>query len=159
MINLKNNRGVTLIVLSVTVFIIGIVLTIITFSSRNSIKIRDLNNMYADIKVLDDKISIYYLDYNALPIGEKISNEQLNNIINEASKNPNNYKDGNLVDFYIIDTTKLQNTTLNNSNSGEYAINEQSHSVYYLKGIEVDGVIYHTIPRDYSNVDLEKLQK
>ena len=94
-----------------------------------------------------------------MPIGEKISNEQLNNIINEASKNPNNYKDGNLVDFYIIDTTKLQNTTLNNSNSGEYAINEQSHSVYYLKGIEVDGVIYHTIPRDYSNVDLEKLQK
>lgn len=158
MLNFKNNKGVTLVALSISIIIIGIILTVIVFSSKNSIVMRDLNNMYADIKILEDKISIYYLDYNELPIGGRLPNSQVNKMLNDISKNPNNYKNGSLKKFYEIDTSKLLNINLNNQENGKYAINEQSHAIYYIAGVEVDDVTYYTIPKDYINVDLLKLQ-
>ena len=158
MLNLKNNKGVTLVALSISIIIIGIILTVIVFSSRNSLKMRDLNNMYSDIRILEDKISIYYLDYNELPILGRLPNAQVNKMLSDTSKNPNNYKNGTMTKFYVIDTSKLLNISLNNQESGKYAINEQSHSVYYIDGVKVDDVTYYTIPKEYTNVDLLKLQ-
>ena len=49
---------------------------------------------------------------------------------------------------------KLDNLTLNNlkdtrNSSDRYIVNEQSHTIYYQKGVLLDGKVYYTLPENY----------
>lgn len=151
---LKNNKGITMIALVVTVIIMAILLTVVNYGSEKGLEMKQLNNMYADILILEEKISLYYLNNGKLPLKSKI------NVINTEiiNNNPNNG-----ADFYEIDINLLSNVSLNNMKdsrnvSDKYIINAQSHTVYYIKGVRLDGVAHYTIPEDYQEVDLSIYQ-
>ncbi len=63
--------------------------------------------------------------------------------------------------YYVIDLKKLENLTLNygknyqssSSSNDVYIINEQSHNIYYAKGITLDNKIYYTTPGTYQVVN------
>ena len=159
---LKNNKGVTMVALIITIIIMIILLTVINFGSNSAIEMRNLNNMYADILILDEKVALYYLKNGDIPVMENeeekimLKEEDLSSGI--TNNNPNNNDK-----YYIIDVKKLDNLTLNNlkdtiNSSDRYIVNEQSHTIYYQKGVLLDGKVYYTLPENYQKVELSKYQ-
>ena len=130
----KGERGITLIALVFTIVILLILATAVAYSINSSNNPTYYNNMISDIGQLEDAILVYYNEYGELPITER-------KVTIEAQ------------DYYEIDLSKLENVTLFygsefgkdlNSNSDIYVVNN-ALEVYYLKGIERNGEVYHKI--------------
>ena len=131
--------------------ITGAVVTI----SISNLKTKNLTNMYADLKSLNDKIAVYYNSYGQLPVKEKFTGSY--DFVIAA--NPND--DAEL--YYVIDASKLNNLILANniSWSGDdvYIINEKTHMIYYPKGVSLDGEMYYRLPGEYSKIEKTTLDK
>ena len=157
MIKLKNNNGVTIVALSVTILIIIMISSTLIYNSHKGISTRTLNNMYNDIELLKHKVSTYYVKYGTLPVLQ-VAYTDISNIKNI------NVNDNDM--YYVIDLSLLPNLTLNygkgfNSvketnllNKDVYIINEQSHNIYYPAGINYDDIMYYTIKENYSEVEI-----
>lgn len=143
---MKRNK----IVFTISIIIIFIVFFEIVSYINNGIKISELNNMYKDINTLENKISLYYLDYGNLPV---IQDKEIE--FKDKSINPN---DNDV--YYEIDLNKLENLKLFYGDKklgikDIYIINEQSHTIYYLNGCEYEGKKVYTREIDYEYVNLE----
>lgn len=135
-------RVIVILILIIIITMCGLITAII-----NGINLSKINFMYEDITTLDDAIAIYYLDYGNIPIKEKVE-----------FKNSINPNDNDV--YYKIDLKKLDNIYLNygkeDKNKNDiYIINEQSHTVYYLNGIEYKGKKQYTRNVNYSLVELK----
>ena len=142
----KTIKGITLISLTITVIIVLILTGMIMYSAIDSIYIENLTNMKSDIENLRGKISLYYLDYNEIPVKTEYKN--ITNLQESKSLGAND-----IGKFYIIELEKLQGLTLNYGKDYEkykangyqyssdlidiYVINETSHNIFYIKGIPV----------------------
>ena len=146
---LKNN-GISLISLVVAVSIMIIISGLLIYNAKTGIKVRNFNMMKNDIDLLDDKVNSYYVKYAALPISIKYN---VSPLPFESAINPNDSVDG----YYVLDLSVFEGLTLNYGSDYNrvteenvsdftdfYVINEQSHQIYYVKGIEMDGVMYYT---------------
>ena len=134
MINIKGNKGITLVSLVVTIIVLLILTgtTIYNYSISNETSY--YNKMVSDIELLNDKILIYYNKYVEIP---KTNREITIN--------------GTL--YYEIDLSKIGTLTLNYgkeygrivtlSASSDVYVVDKSLNVYYLKGVEKSGEIYH----------------
>lgn len=145
--NNSNQLGLSLISLTITVIVLVIITSTLIYNAKNGIKMRALNLMENDIEMLDDKINAYYVRYGALPIDIKYIGDIY--FTPQANDGP---------DYYVIDLKALEGVTLNygaefNNINNEndtienidvYIINENSHQIYYAKGIQMDGVWYYT---------------
>ena len=110
-----------------------IIMLILLGVSINGINISNnavpYNNMVADITLLEEKLLLYYNRYKEIPKTEMA--KQI---------------DG--VQYYEIDLSKLENLTLNygikydGDEEDIYLVNDNL-KVYYLKGIQKSGTIYH----------------
>jgi len=168
---MKSNRGVALATLVVAVLIMLTITGTITYTSLDTIKLRKLDDMYNDIKVLNQKIAYYHIENDELPTLE--NSIVYNNIIDVVTKeedgekvklNPNDGEEN----YYIIDLEKLGGITLKygrdyqkyKENSADiekdrdvYIINKDSHTIYYLKGIEIseegNSIEKHTLEEYY----------
>lgn len=126
---IKSNKGITMVALVTTIIIMLILLGV----SINGINISNnavpYNNMVADITLLEEKLLLYYNRYKEIPKTEMA--KQI---------------DG--VQYYEIDLSKLENLTLNygikydGDEEDIYLVNDNL-KVYYLKGIQKSGTIYH----------------
>lgn len=140
----KRKTILLVIVLIILIYIFGIIYNTV----QNGIDLNKLNNVYKDIDILEERILIYYLDNGRLPIiGEKIN---FNHGIN-----PN---DNGI--FYEIDLSKLENLYLNYGNKktkeDAYIINEQSHTIYYMQGVNYNNEKYYTRKLNYEKINLEE---
>lgn len=149
---MKKQKGVTLVVLTITI----VVLLILTFTI--SMNIPDISsrkkksNFENDMRELKEEIDQYYAKYEQLPIINKYTNIDMLNDIKNVNDDEN---------YYVIDLSKIF-TNLNYGKDYEkvktkdtseeiaeildiYIINEQSHTIYYPKGIEYDGEIHYTL--------------
>ena len=153
---LKGNKGVNLISLTIAVTVILILTGTIIVSSVSSLKSNKLRNMQADIDNLRDKVSNYYSQYGEIPADKNIEYTNISHI-NSVSE---------AVDtgaFYVIDLSAVENVTLNYGKDYEkirngeatteeeinkltdlYIINADSHNIFYVEGIEIDGEIFFT---------------
>lgn len=141
-INLRSQKGITLIILIMTLIIIAILASVTVTNFDSGTDIKKYNYMCADIELLESKIQVYYNNNETLPMKGNALNNVKVNLGGQASS-----RDGDV--YYQIDVSKLNNVTLNYGggnveNKNIYVINEQSHEVYYLKGIEFEGKIYYT---------------
>lgn len=155
------NKGITLISLVITIVIILILTSITVSTSTNRFKINNLNKMYNDIDLLNDKISSYYLQYGGLPILKDSNNNNITYTFTQLNFIKNANDDTN---YYIIDLGAIGNITLNygeegyknpNTSDDVYIINNKTHTIYYVKGIEfTDGNLYYSKGvEDNSNKD------
>lgn len=135
---------------NVLFIIIAILLLIgIIGASKNGLDIIRLNKMNNDIKLLEERIKLYYLDNGNLPITDK----KIDNF--SFSINPNDNDS-----YFEIDLSKLEdlNIELGRKTSGEddiYIINEESMTVYYLKGVKYQNKEFHTRNINYEMIKLE----
>ena len=126
---IKSNKGITMVALVTTIIIMLILLGV----SINGINISNnavpYNNMVADITLLEEKLLLYYNRYKEIPKTEMA--KQI---------------DG--AQYYEIDLSKLENVTLNygvkyNGDEEDIYLVNDNLKVYYLKGIQKSGTIYH----------------
>lgn len=157
--NIKNNQGVTLVALTLTVIILLIITNIIIYNVRSNLGVEKLKSMQNDIEELNDKIAIYYTQYGKIPAKYKYSNiDQIKNsgVISETADTG---------EFYVIDLSAIENLTLTygkdyenvssddeNSLTDLYIINEDSHNIFYAKGITVNNKTYYT---NYTEEDVD----
>ena len=168
--NLKNQKGINMITLSIAVLILIIITSVLVYNSADGVKIKSLYNLYNDIEELNDKVGAYYLKNGDLPKGPKYENTDFLNTLeglDDKQKNPNNSND-----FYVINLQALEGVSLNfgwdfdeikgkKSDETEstltdlYIVNEESHTIYYPHGIEVKNKKYYTEPNDdWTSVNL-----
>lgn len=160
---LKQENGVTLISLAVVIIILGIIMSMLLYSVKDTNDVTKLTNLYSDIDNLTDKISNYYSKYGKIPAFEK---QGLNEKVASLTNSPIGVNDtGN---FLVIDLNAIENLTLNygqdfkiiknnelGTNTDLYIINENSHNIFYLKGIKIENKIYYTnASKDTQKVDL-----
>ena len=61
--NMKNNKGVTLISLMLTVIVILILTSAMIYNTKNQLEMRKVQNLNLDIENLNAKVDDYYLKY------------------------------------------------------------------------------------------------
>ncbi|MBR3003127.1 MAG: hypothetical protein IKF38_06205 [Clostridia bacterium] len=161
--NIKNNKGVTLVVLTITIIVLMIITSVVIYNAKAQLAIKYLNNLYSDINSLETKIATYYLEFGTLPVYENrefvATKNDLKSVFQSHGGNENtplNVNDSGK--YYVIDLTKLDNLTLNygkgynawgsglstnsNNNVDVYIINEVTHQIYYPNGISLEGIRY-----------------
>lgn len=148
--NLKKDNGITLMTLIITVIIIIILstTTILNVDKYNATKRR--TNFYTDIRKLKEEIDLYYSKNKQLPV----SNQYVSSRLDIIEKSPN---DGE--DYYVIDLSKFDNLNLNYGKqfyqiedktqtisyyTDIYIINEESHTIYYPKGVKYNDKTWYT---------------
>ena len=154
----RKNEGITLITLAIAVVILVIISSLLVYNAKTGIKLRNLDMMYNDIELLSDKVNSYYTKYGALPA----SIEYIEDIAFQPEPNDSTI-------YYVIDLNALDGISLNYGygfknitseedtlgNNDVYIINEDSHHIYYAKGIEMDGTVYYTNESDDEVVIIE----
>ena len=164
---LKSQKGINLISLSIAVMIILVLTGMIIYNVKDNLKLEKLRNMQADIENLRDKVSSYYAQYGEIPANKSIEYTNTQNIKNAGliSEAVDTGK------FYVIDLSSMENITLNYGEdyqkikSGEattseeinaltdlYIINDASHNIFFVDGIEIDGETFYT---DYTKEDVD----
>jgi len=141
----KNEKGITLITLVITIIVLATVTITLARNSYDSTQLSKLTKLDNDIKVLNDRVAVYYVEHDKLPVyGNPYSKETLKGVIQGLSQN-----DGN--EYYTIDLSLLDNLSLNygqdylSFGGNSYIINVESHIIYHLEGISYKGEVFHTI--------------
>lgn len=172
--NLKKEKGISLISLTITITILVIITNILVYKAKDNVYIKSLTNMYNDISNLREKISNYYATYGGIPAKVKYENTQEIEKLKEAKVIGANDNEN---EYYVIDLSALEGLTLNfgreyetiknmgtitedkqtqvNSLKDIYIINKNSHNIFYVAGVSGgDGKYYYT---DDKNIDQEKI--
>lgn len=136
---IKSQKGITLVSLIITVILLLILTSTIAYNLNYSNKAVGYNNMIADIKLLEDKILVYFNKYGEIPKTSRTI--EIDNI-----------------EYYEIDLSKLDDITLmygkdynksgNLENTLDVYLANSSLQVYYLRGMELSGKIHHTRGQD-----------
>ena len=126
---IKSNKGITMVALVTTIIIMLILLGVSINGINTSNNAVPYNNMVADITLLEEKLLLYYNRYKEIPKTEMA--KQI---------------DG--VQYYEIDLSKLENVTLNygikyNGDEEDIYLVNDNLNVYYLKGVQKSGTMYH----------------
>ena len=104
-----NQKGISLISLSVMVMVILAITGTIIYSVKNNLKVERLEQMQDDIENLQDKVDTYYAQYGKIPAKTdaeytNISQMQEAGIISTAVDTGK---------FYVLDLSAIENLTLN----------------------------------------------
>lgn len=155
---MKSEKGITLITLSITIIVLIILTTTMSINAPQFGEKNKKNKFENDIESLKEEIDQYYARNKTIPVINKYTNTSM------LEKNVNDNDN-----YYVIDISKL-NVKLNYGEDYEqiklkditeeitnvadvYIINEQSHTIYYPKGIYYYGEIHYTIYNEYNLIE------
>ena len=156
--NIRNNKGITLIAEVITVLLLILIVSVITYSSTSGLQIQRLNNMYADIVSIQEKAQNYYLKYGKAPVDK---NQKVDDSVIESMTQELNIND-KADDYYKINLEDFKSITFNNKQTDEnyYFMNAETLTIYYSKGVKVKNLngetseqTYHTLPSNYKDVN------
>ena len=152
----NNSKGVTLISLVIIILIMLILSTTIGYNVLNRNQMEELDDLYNDLTLLEEKYKSYYIQNGTVPLGNKYANT---NEVLEKIKDVRNPNDNN--EYYYVSTSQNSGTfnvtgDVKLKTKGTFVINEKTLTIYYLDGIEVEGKKYYTLPREYSEVSVEE---
>ena len=160
--DIRNNKGITLMAEVMTVLLLLMIISIISYSSMSSLQVRNLNNMYSDVVSIQEKAANYYLKTGKAPVTtEKVSDSVVSKMVGASQKNPNDAYDAanaSNTKYYKIDFSVFSNMSLNNKQTSDnfYYMNEKTLTVYYSKGVTIDNLnsgnstVYYTLPANYT---------
>ncbi len=166
---LKSVKGITLTSLAIAVIVLLTITAIIIYNIKDNLKVKNLQQLQSDIENLRDKVSNYYMENGTIPAKSEYSNTKNIETISEAVDTGK---------FLVLDLSAIENLTLNygkdyenvkklstfqsgqaltsqemQNNTDLYIINETSHNIFYVKGIDIEGETYYT---DYTIDDVDK---
>lgn len=138
---IKNNSGITLIALIVTVVVLAILMISITKGIEGTLKLRHYFKPKEDIIALGKAVQNYYIENDGqLPIANNAQADTsfLNTIRHYKDRNPN---DNDV--YYPIDVNLLEGISLNYPDN-VYLVNEWTLTVYSQKSYTLNGQQYFT---------------
>ena len=159
--DIRNNKGITMVSLIITIVVMFIISSITIHTSLDRFEINKYNKMVNDIKLLSDKVRDYHLKYNGLPVMRDSDNNKIKYTYTSLEFDKNINDNSN---YYILDLGAMEGITLNygeegykapNTSKDVYIINENSHQIYYVKGIELKGIVYYTSTTDETSIEDE----
>lgn len=178
---IKNEKGITLIMLIITVIVIGLISIPSAIKINEIIELNELTKYKDDLTNLAETVSqVYSQDMDISGIGPQY-NSTLAERIPQNQKNPN---DSNV--YYVIDADKLdedlytkigatmpilnhgeanysmvdEQSKINSANEEEdvYIINKQSRTIYYAGGFKnTDGETLYRYPGEYTRIEIQSL--
>lgn len=151
---IRDNHGITLISLAVTIVIMMILAVSLTASMTSTIELKKYNSVKEDIIALTEEVKVYYIKNLSLPVYNETTID-IPNKVYEKDRNPND--SGN---YYPINVDVLSSDLSLNLGEGNkkqnfttddlYVVNEKSLTVYYVQGAMLDGERHYTIVDDFS---------
>lgn len=152
---IKNNKGITLISLVVTIVVMLILAISLTASVTSTIELQEYNKVKEDIINLSEEVKVYYLKNKKLPVYTNREYSLSSYDVPTYDINPN---DSGV--YYAIDLTVLPEDLKLNCGEGNvykdfssddlYVLDKESLTVYYLKGAVLNGEKHYTIVDDYN---------
>ena len=141
---LKNEKGITLIVLIIVIIVIAILTASITTGVSSSMESRNYANMQEDLKNLKEAMKLYYEKNGKLP------DMSVQSGVSFSGSEKNTYDNST---YYYIDPGAMYDAGIDydrltyGKQEGDvrdiYVVNQKSLEVYYLKGINMAGTTYH----------------
>ena len=156
---IKKEKGIALVSLIITTAVMTIVASTVVNISLNRFEINNLKKMYTDIELLQDKVSNYYLKHNSLPVLRDNTNTSIQYTYSPLNFTKNS-ADNNV--YYILDLEAMEGISLNygeegfkapNTSEDVYIINEESHTIYYVKGRVHKEVNYYTLKSNNNSTE------
>lgn len=164
---MKNKKGISLVVLTVTILIIIILAATVLFYVNDTMTNSEISAFALDIKNVEDLVYEYYLNNNTLPIDEDVeyTKTELLALISEGkdslSKEITDNKDDSQT-FYIVDLKKLpiekttKGTQANGDITDSYIVTKDSMNIYYLRGEKIGSKYYFSLTDELiKKVELE----
>ncbi len=149
----KEERGITLIELTITITVLLILASVTTqLGLGKTMELKRYNAVKSDIIELTEAVQTYYMEKGELPLED--AETQVEFTPPEDNKNPNDSGE-----YYEIDISLLESVNIQNKRN-TYLVDKQSLTVYCQEGVEYQGKTYYTIldnneTTDYYNqVDL-----
>lgn len=164
---LDNEKGITLATLVITIIVLLMISTPIAINFTNIGKVRKYTSFKDDIDNLRENIDIAYRENDDLStIGPEYegSLSMLENMQGTVKVKNDNDNDK----YYVIDLEQLnkrlrvkigklnygqRNQYVNVITDDVYIINERSKTIYYVKGVEYKGIVYHRLHEEFSSRD------
>ena len=124
---IKNQKGITILQLVITIVVMMILIISVTASITSTLELRNYYEVKEDIITLTEEVQKYYVENNSLPVSYKINFPI--DTLNADDKNPN---DNDIYYKIDIDAMKSFDSTIKlNREEDDYLLNEQSLTVYY----------------------------
>lgn len=162
----KNENGITLLILVITVIVLTLITVPIIVNTTEIPELQRYTYFKADIDRLRESIQTAYLNINNIStIGIEYTGDitfldgQQNG---KTIKNPN---DNNK--YYIIDLRKLNsyldaqieleygngNKDISLDTDDIYIINEQTRTIYYVKGVLYKNIMYYRLGEEFTELE------
>ena len=158
---IKNEKGITLAVLAITIIVMTILATVVTYSALDSLRTAQKNAFISEMEMVQAKVNVIYEKmqnntqdieyYNSL--GQDVSvlgEETLIKILGDSSR------DG----FKYFSKEDLKNLELEDINQ-EVIINFSTREVISTRGIKIGGVMYYKLSNipNYKGHNIDYINK
>ena len=131
---LRENKGVSLMTAVMTVLLIIIILSTISYTAVKNTKVKDINRLYGDLRSITDEVQLYYAKHNKLPIVSDFAYRVTeNNVIKEENgiiKEYSYINDAKLDFILEEDKTMFSKENLYNPNDFDDS-GEPGKAIYY----------------------------
>ena len=150
---IKDEKGITLITLVMTIIVMTVLTVTITASLNSTTEMKNYDEVKSDILLLSEEVKLYYLKKGTLPvtksIGYDVTTEGSKYYIPVADRNPNDSGSYYPINYGLLDV-KL-NKGNNPNDKDVYILNEKSLTVYYLAGVKLKDQIHYTAVDSFEN--------
>lgn len=168
---LKNENGITLIVLVIIVIVLSLISIPVVINTTNITQFNKYSRFKEDIDNLRESVSVAFFDKEIKDIGPKYNGsvDFLKGMQNDQNvKNPNDNENYYVININEVNLYLTVNMTDLNNGSGNYGIsedeiaytgtddvyiiNEQSRTIYYVKGVQYNGYTYYRLSEKLSEI-------
>lgn len=154
-IMLKNNRGITMIALVITVIVLIILASITTYSGVSTIRESRFYKAISEMKVMQAAVNEWYEDYKSgdssiwdkgVSLNSSGKNEQITKAYNSAKTNNLNGTDiGDITGYKFYSSNLIVDDLDIDGISYDFIINIETRNVILVDGIERKGVTYYSL--------------
>lgn len=165
----NNEKGITILILVITVIVLMLITVPVVMKTTEVSELQKYTYFKADIDRLRESIEVVYLnEIDLSSIGPQYTGDTTFLSKQQNGKNVKNPNDGSK--YYIIQLSKLNsyinaqielnygdgNKDISKNTDDVYIINEQTRTIYFVKGVTYKDVYYYRIPEDFT--DLQAIQ-
>ena len=154
---LKNSNGVTLIALTVTIIVLGIIATIGTYTGLETIENARYSNAISELKSMQAKINEIYEKYKDSDDETKLKIENQGKSISEVedkadiayesvlTNKKNNDNIGSLEDYRYYQSDYIKETLDLDAINMDFLVNIKTRTIMLVNGVIKDGVTYYSL--------------
>ncbi len=158
----RKSQGITLIALIITIIIMLILAGIVwyVFSKDGPIEHARYTKFVTEFRTIEEKVELYVADQRIkqieqihesniesiiLPVGNKVTNEEKENIIKEKQELQEKMKELSGKEIEDIDLYWIDQEKINMNYKEKYLIDVTTRQIYQYNGQKIYGLIWHTL--------------